>query len=373
MTATLHGPADAATSPSLSDDLFDALTNAARLAPSPDNNQPWALRRTQDSVEVYHVRERAVRSDVRDLFSWLAVGSAIENIALAVTDHGYRPQVAYHSKPFPLVGSHERIATITLRPGGAADPLVSYLAERVTNRKLYRKEPLPKDVIQRLSSAVNSECCEIAWLTDRNDIKTIAGLVRAADYLRFTLKSFHEELHAVLRLTEDEAKVTADGLGLKALEIPRAMAPVLRFLRPWSRMRWANRLGMGKMLARMASQQVIASGALGLLVTKAGDRGYLDAGRSLQRLWLKATQENLAMQPLGSIPLFLTKFADEPDAFAPWQKASLRKIEESTARCFPILKQAAPAMLVRIGVAPPPSARSYRYPPQRLVLRDETS
>ena len=94
-----------------------------------------------DGVEVYHVRERAVRSDVRDLFSWLAMGAVIENIVIAATSHGLRSEITYHSKPFPIHASNELIATIRFSRVCFVS-MYQFIVSRVTNRKLYKKTPL---------------------------------------------------------------------------------------------------------------------------------------------------------------------------------------------------------------------------------------
>ena len=73
------------TTASISTQLLRRLIEAAGKAPSPDNNQPWAFGRLDNAIQVFHRRERALPSDVRDMFSWIAIGAAIENLALAAS------------------------------------------------------------------------------------------------------------------------------------------------------------------------------------------------------------------------------------------------------------------------------------------------
>ena len=44
----------------------------------------------------------------------------------------------------------------------------------------------------------------------------------------------------MIRYTPEEVEERRDGLDIRTLEIPRPLWPVLRFLRPWRRMRVAK-------------------------------------------------------------------------------------------------------------------------------------
>mgnify|MGYP006289592791 FL=1 len=352
-------------------ELFEELIAAARLAPSPDNNQPWAFRHRDGAVEVYHVRPRAVNSDIRDIFSWLALGAAIENLVLAASARELDVEVTYYDRPFPSDSAGERIATVRLSEGGRADPLHEQIERRVTNRRPYKRQVPPEDSLDRMTRAAGRAVSAVRWLTDRREINRAAKLIAVADRIRFEHKPFHEELHDVLRYGREHAERAADGLEVRSLEIPPGIGAVLKWLRPWPRMKRLNRLGLSRLFAAISAQQVRASGALGLLTTSdRTDRGYLEAARDLQRLWLQAAAEDLALQYLGSLPLFLTKLELEPESYLPHHAERLRGILEPFDELFPGARDHGLVMLVRVGYAKPPTARSYRYPLDRMVVDD---
>jgi hypothetical protein len=141
-------------------------------------------------------------------------------------------------------------------------------------------------------------------------------------------------------------------------------------------MRLANRLGMSWAFANSAKKPIVRSGAIGLLVTSdPSDPGYLEAGRMFQRVWLKATQTGLSFQPLGALPLFLTKLAVEgPDVFQTSHAAALESIVTPFHDLFSNKDRSAPVMLFRIGYAPaPPTARSIRYPLDQILIHESES
>ena len=89
-----------------------------------------------------------------------------------------------------------------------------------------------------------------------------------------------------------------------------------------------------------------------------------------ERIWLKAAIEELAFQPLGSLPLFLTKYEDQgPEAFLPHHAERISKIRAEFDHVFPNLRKAVPVMAFRIGQAKTPSARSFRFPLELLINR----
>ena len=350
--------------------LFKQLCEAASRAPSPDNNQPWAFRACEGRVDVFHCRDRALPSDVRDMFSWTALGAAIENIVLSASTTGLASQVEYNGRPFARNDGLEHVATIQFSEGSPVDPLADWIDARTTNRKLYSSTPIESEVLARLSDSVTDPDSKITWLSQRADLKQLAKLIGVADRIRFEYRPFHEEFHEVLRYDDEQARRSGDGLDLKTLETPAIAGTMFRWLRPWKRMALANRFGLSRLFADYSAKQVKRSGAIGLLTTsELSDQGYLEAGRSLQRIWLASTKAGLAFQPLGGLPLFLTKLGEAgTDTFLPKHAHRLQRAVEPFHRLFPASRDAALVLLFRIGSANSPSARSYRYSIEKIAL-----
>ena len=350
-------------------DQIDSILRAASLAPSPDNNQPWGFGSGDGEVQVYHRRDRAVLSDVRDLFSWLAIGAAVENIVLAAGAEGLSAEVEYHL-PVHETESGEHVATIRLGPGGEADPLADRIEARHTNRQPFTTGVPDPAALEQIRSSIRAKACELLWIAERPLIKRVAKLVATADRVRFEDRRFHDELHGMLRFTEEEVEERRDGLDIRTLEVPRPLWGVLKFLRPWRRMRVANFLGASRSFARISGKQARSTGALGLLVTgDETDEGFLEAGRSLQRTWLAATAEDLAFHTLGSLPLFLLKLDVDRAAFTPKHALRLDRVAAALREAVPETADRRPIMLFRLGTPKaPPSARSTRYPPDAVRL-----
>ncbi len=328
---------------------LDALLRAAGKAPSPDNNQPWAFEATATLIRIYHLREKAVLSDVRDLFSWLAIGAAVENTVLEAGRRGLSANVEFHL-PVKASGPGELVATVALRPAGEPDPLAEQIEARHTNRLPHSAEAVPAESLAGIEAAIAGSSCEILWTTGRPSIRKMSSLVSVADRVRFEDRRFHDELHRMIRYTEEEVASCRDGLDIRSLEIPRPLWSVLRFLRPWGRMRVANAFGASRSFARISAKQARSTGALGLLVTgDDSDRGYLEAGRALQRVWLAASAANLAFHTLGSLPLFLLKLRTDSSTFLPKHVLRLETVARDLAELLPGIRERTPVMLFRLG------------------------
>lgn len=347
------------------------LIAAAGRAPSPDNNQPWALRVQPDALEVCHCRQRGVPSDVDDLFAGLALGAAIENIVLEASRELLTTDVQYVEHPFARSSDPEPVATLHFAPGGTPDPLAEAIAARTTNRRPYAATPLESRQSAALAEAIEDPDCELLWLTDRPRLRHLASLVYEADRIRFEYQPFHDELHRVLRFGREEAQRAGDGLEFRSLEIPSLAKPLFRWLRPWPRMRLLNRIGLSRMFARNSITLVKQSAAVGLLTTRRDDAvGFLQAGRAFERTWLAATALDLSVQPLAALPLFLRRLSSlGPGAFLPGHARKLTAARDQFAQLFPELQARTPVMLFRVGQCGPPSARSYRFPTDQIELR----
>lgn len=349
---------------------FLRLVAAASRAPSGDNKQPWAFRHTETGIDVLHRRRLALPSDVHDLFSWLSLGAVIENIVLAAGHDGLAADVDYCARPFGENNGDELVANIRLSSDRTAvmDDLALSIDHRCTNRRPYDPQPLDARTLDRIGDSIHHDVPPVQWLTCAAEKQQLARLVVAADRVRFESRPFHDEFHAVLRYTPREAEATRDGLDIRTFEAPPGASLIFRCLAPWRRMQFANRLGMSRILAAASHKLVLRSGAIGLLCAPAdNDTAFLQTGRSLQRLWLAATREGLAFQPLGALPLFLLRLQLLGEqSFPPAQLRAMRALQAPFAQLFPTAK-GVPVLLFRIGRAPAPSARSLRYRPGALI------
>lgn len=348
------------------------LIRAAVLAPSPDNNQPWRFSLRHGQLSVYLDRTRTLPSDVRGMFDLMGIGAAIENACIAARQRGLEPTVTYEHLPAIVDDSPlQHLASVDFHSGGRPDPLHEQLDSRCTCRKPYAQEPLPQEQLDRLFIETSGfRQVQLDWITDHKRRHAMARLVAAMDQIRFQYEDFHNELFRMLRFSAEEAERTKDGLDLRTLELPPGFSVAVKFLRPWSRMKWLHRLKLTGMLAAPSAMAVRNSGALGIMSVSQPDTDtFLEAGRGLQRVWLAADSEQLAFQPLGSPPIFFGNVQ-----ILGGQRLSghhVKRIQESLAAFHdrvPTVRGRVLFMVFRLGIAARPQVRSLRRPAEEVFL-----
>ncbi len=102
--------------------------------------------------------------------------------------------------------------------------------------------------------------------------------------------------------------------------------------------------------------------AAGLLtVPESSPSAFLQAGRVFQRVWLQATKENLALQPMTAVIfLQLRSRLSEKEGLTPNQIRVIDGLRRDLESFFAIPQDRVPAMLFRVGLGAPPSGRTIR-------------
>jgi hypothetical protein len=252
------------------------LVQAAILAPSSHNTQPWLFRLRGEALELLADRTRALSvNDPEDRELTLSCGCALFNlrVAAAATGQGWRVQ------PLPLHEDPDLLARLILVPETAVQPEAAYqalLAARRTWRRRFADEPVTAAARQALVQAAADEGACLHLLDSPAQREQAASLVAEADALLWADPRWRRELAAWMH-----PRRHGDGLSLPALALPLARAVVRRF-------------DMGE--GQAAKDHELASGSpLLAVLSTAGDgpTDWLTAGQALQRVLLAGLQHRL--------------------------------------------------------------------------------
>lgn len=353
-----------------------ALVRAAVLAPSPDNNQPWRFAYRDQRLTALVDPRRELPSDVGSMFSYMALGAAVENACIAGRESGYASQVEFVGLPrlCPDDEAPRPVAHVKFIGSAEPDPLFEQLDKRCTCRKMYGRDSIPAATLETLRLQAGSFFgARLDFVTDRKQIGSLARLVAAGDRIRLEYEPFHAELYRQIRFTPQEAERTRDGLDVRTFELPVGVAPLLQWLRSWPRMRLLSRLGLTRLLAAPSAQAVRASGAIGVLsVTNASPELHLTGGRALQRVWLASQAERLALHPLGSLPVFLAHHQQMGGSLLlPAHQRRVARIAEGFGRLVPNVANRSVVMMFRLGSAAAPTVRSLRRSIDEVMMPAE--
>lgn len=339
-------------------DFLNRMARAGALAPSGDNLQPWSFSADGDALLVEHdpQRDRSL-FNVQALASYIALGAVLENIQIAASAEGYRTAI----ETFPNGRNENLIARVTFQSGEKPDPLAPYLDRRCTNRRPYQKKPVSPAVLAELDISRQFPQISLHWVREQTKLKTLGKLIARADRVIFENSRIHKHLFSTLRWTREEIESTRDGLPIQSLELGRLGSLAFRSLKNWSVVRFLNRFGFSQAAANHSVLLMQRCSAAGLITAPdLSQLSFLSAGRAFQLLWLRATKENLALQPMTAIIFLpLKSRLGDSEGLTSGQTTMIRNLREELDAFFN-LKDAVPAMLFRLGFSAPPSLRTIR-------------
>ncbi|RBY80809.1 nitroreductase [Blastococcus sp. TF02A-26] len=283
--------------PAPSDALEDAA-DAARLAPSVHNTQPWRLVLHGDRLELHADRTRQLLTlDPVGRALAQSVGAALFNARVSLAASGWATAV----ERLPDPADPDLLAVVRLVEG-PPDPELAALAPAVprrrTNRRAFTAEEVPEELLRDLAGAVAAEGARLLPLSNEAHRALVARLTQQADAVQNADPAYRAELR---RWTTRSAE---SGDGVPASVVPHVDGrqhddvPIRDF----------DTAGAGALPpeTHSTSGQTIV-----LLATPRDDQAaWLRAGEALERLELELTGEGWAASPLTQaveVPLTRTQ------------------------------------------------------------------
>ena len=321
-----------------------AIAQAGVLAPSADNRHVFQIEIGDAWLRLWPTPEFASCNERhRRVLGLISLGAVTENMRLQAGAMGWLAEVSWKS------GAGDPIAELRLRPASdaAGEDLAPAIPLRQTNRKMYKGPALGRSEEAELGRAVGAvPGVELHWPRGAAR-REVLGMIWRAESERFLRPRLHEELFSSIRFDADWRTSTDESLAPGSLEVEAPMRPMFKALRHWPLMRGLNWIGSHRMLGLRAGWLPCwQAPALGVLSVPADAlEAAPQVGAAFQRLWLRATLQGLALQPMAS-PAVLGLQSDEDQGASPALRA---RLAAGWARVVP---GRVPLMLFRLGRAP---------------------
>jgi hypothetical protein len=261
------------------------LVRYAVQAPSSHNSQPWLFHLDGDTLYLYADRSRALPVvDPDDRALVISCGAALLNLRIAARHFGH--ELRFELLPDP--GDEDVLARAELlpaeRPSYEEKLLFWAISHRRTNRHAFEPRGLPPELAPLLTAAAEQEGAWLAPITDEADRHTLSDLVVEGDRRQLEDRRFRRELAAWLHRKQSKAQ---DGMPAYAYGVPAILSTVGPFT--------VRTFDVGRGVAAKDRKLVEHSPALFVLGTD-GDEivDHLRAGQALERVLLRATQEEVA-------------------------------------------------------------------------------
>lgn len=341
---------------------IERLAQAALLAPSADNSQPWRLTWDGIVLRVGYDQTRCAGKlfQHRSHASLIAAGAVAENLEQTLAAWGLKRTCDWS----PLTDTGETYFRLVLH-GLTGLPtedcnIPPAMTARQTNRFPYRATPMPLTELENLTGPQEGPV-RLVIIPAGGKQTALAELARVASEARFLCRELHDWLMDSLRFSDDEVE-RGDGLDVATLHLPPGGRYFLKFIRPWPRMRALNHLGFYKFMAFTETTLLRQAPALVCLVGKSGDDAVsATAGQVMQRTWLSLNQAGVAVHPYYVITDQLERLRTGkllgPD------KARISALRKQLAEALHLAEDETLHMMLRVGYArTQPVPRSRRLP-----------
>ncbi len=326
--------------------LFAHILESAGRAPSAHNTQPWLLKETQDGLEVWLCESRTLPfadSSYSDVLH--SIGACIENIRLTLESFGFAmtyktPNSITFSEPIAYIRWEEH--------GNTSDKSLYHMIPiRRTSRLPYEPKEIPNTIIEELQSAC-APALKLYTITDRLKIHNIQKLTKEATLIQFEDTNISTELYSWLRFSKRDSRWYRDGLNAACLGLNRLESLATKYLLAPKVLKILCSFNLHRIIFSNAQQHAPQTNTICLLTTKNTDiASRIEAGMTLQRIWLLAAKHGLVTHPLSAA-------TDVPQTCAHVKKQFGAPQEEAHVNVF------------RIGYSKP-CARSARLAAEEIV------
>lgn len=264
--------------------VLDSMLQAAVIAPSAHNTQPWQFIVKGDQLEVYVDQSRCLpASDPINRQAYLSVGCALMNCVVAAAEQEYDVTTSL----LPDSNDVRFAARLTIKKGLVDEPLAqlaTYIGPRRTDRSPYDGKDLTETEQQLMPTLHNSH---VLLVSDKEQKDKIAALSHEGTFTALGQREFKNELAHWVRNNWTKQK---DGMPGYATGIPAPLSLIAPLL--------VRILPLHKQEAIVAQRQISTASSIVVIVT-AGDKpiDWLQSGMVMERLWLEATRAEVAVMP----------------------------------------------------------------------------
>lgn len=356
-----------------SEDEVRALAEAGAAAPSGGNMQAWRLvvAPSRETMDLYLDEERSESFiDVDRMGSMLGLGSFTESVALAAAGRGIGLGVevlGLTSVDRPVVRFTSGARDLRVEPSALRDAIF----ERATNRRAWDGTTIEDEAVLALGAAAREVGAGLdVSLVSGSDKIPLARALAEADVVRTFNRAYHQQMLSEMRWTPQEAESTRDGVDVATLELSSGDRKGFSMMRQ----RWFVALLVTRnRIRKMTVAGLTGSSHIGglLMPREPSSKNLVAAGRALQRMWLAASAEGLALQPWSVIPFFELRAELHPDTLPQKDRDACLTIGADVRRRLEVPDAQRCIFVFRLFRAAPPSVRAYRRPVDDFIRYDE--
>ncbi len=349
------------------------IAEAAIMAPSGGNTQPWKLYFEKGNLVLFHdIFYSHSLLDFGNLGSYIGFGAMIENINIQTNALGYCTEI----KLFPLKKHPEIVAVINFISGNIEpdlNELMYHLKKRYTNRNNGVREQLPEPFFEDLKNIMKSfEPIKLGFITEYDNMDLMGDILASGEKLVLMHPEGHDDIFdKELRFTKEEVLRTRDGLDVETLNLTKSEILALKIASSRMAVEWIDKIGGGEAFKKMTKKAVASSSALGIIsIPDFSNENYIKAGSAMQRIWIECNKQGISFQPISQL-LFLFARLNHGKGYG-LNEAYILKLKELSIRfkqVFPLNNGEEAIFIFRLGRAKEMAVKSLRRSLDKILLK----
>lgn len=342
------------------------ILSLAINAPSGDNSQPWRFEVKDNKIFVFNLpKSDNPILNINQRGSYIGHGGLLENICIAATKFQLSAQIDL----FPQEQEENLVATVILNKSKIdTDPLFPYLMQRHTNRRKYKNNLLTLEQKEALLLEVKKidkdGKLKLVLVEDKEKKKSIGQAMSSIEEIILQHKDLHALLFKDIIWSKKIFEKLKKGFYIGTMEFNPMQKFVFFLASKWSRAVWLNKLGLAKMVAKEdAKLYATGAAACAIIIPEDTRENFINAGRIMERVWLRVTALGLAFHPVSALTFArLRIIAGGGEVFDEIQTNKILENYKILGNLFDI-ESGLIAMSFRIGLASPIRARALKSLP----------
>jgi len=348
----------------ISKEQLSQLLDAAILAPSGGNCQPWKFIYHENRLYIFHDLSASYSFlDFSSLGAYLALGAAVENIRHKATELGLSCEV----DDTPIEQSKPLIAVVSFLNSPMSKPshLAKTIGLRLTNRNIAPRAELDRQFYSTLKESINDYNGATLDIVDKWE-----QMVELGDILATTEKlvlihprGHYDAFKKELRWSDEENKKTRDGLDVATLGISQGEVAALRIANDSEAIKFVrDTIRGGNAFKKMAQKAVAASSALGIIsMPSYSEKNFMLGGMAVERVWLEANFNQVSYQPISQFTFLLARLVHgNGEGFNDYYKEQFGELKRRFFILLPHLENRQPVFIFRLCKAENPQIKALR-------------
>lgn len=350
-------------------DVINKILNQSINAPSGSNSQPWEFILSGNKIQIKYLPEKDHPIlNYKNRGTLIACGALLENILITASHYGFDFDIHIFDD-----FSNNIIAEVILKEGGKdyfAKDLFEYIKHRTTNRKKFKKEKIAEEEKNYLFSDVSKYGNFNIYIIENEKINEAAKYLAFDTYLNFKNKKLHEILFKEILFDARKASEGEQGLYIKTMEFSPAQIPIIKLLKNRKIFEFLDKLGFGKNIYKESVKMYSACDKLVAISVLDNQKDFINLGRVLENIWLKATKLNLGLHLITGILFFWQQVnLGKINVFSEEEKKIINESYQKIKEIFGV-KENLIGIIFRIGKSDPPSAISFKKSP-KIYFKNE--